>query len=241
MNRNLRALLLAAALVAGGAQSEIIRIDIGGSAAAPSGNWNTVSAMDSLQETVLDYATGQTIANASIYVAGSGSGWFDNYQGWNGGTTDWIDANAAADYFMLGNIENPVSVIVGGLSGSAYTIKVLSSINMSGTHGRVEVGGGDGSPGSTLPAFTTTTGTGASISSADWYSQIDGYNSENWMVWESVTPVDGNITINSYYGGGDGFALNALSIAAVPEPATAGLIGLSALVLFGIRRLYSRV
>jgi len=85
------------------------------------------------------------------------------------------------------------------------------------------------------------------------FELIDDGSNITWSVVQQSNPANNAVStftttsnldapnyIGLYVGGGDNPRLYNVTVAAVPEPASAGLIGLSALVIFLIRRNFGR-
>ena len=214
--------LLVMALLTGVlAQAEEIRLDFN-TWDDPGGNWNVAqNPLDGGMTDLTDYSTGSA---TTINVAWD----FDNQYGiasaWTGGEKDWVN-DAVGDDFLYAIGDATVSF--SGLSESAYQVEVLISyVSGSGLNTRYRIGG----------AAADRTYNGTPVSDP-WNWQIDGTVGQNWMIWDDVAPAAGsfNIDLSADFGGFSG--ISAVRISPVPEPATLGLIAISAALLLGLRRI----
>jgi len=132
----------------------------------------------------------------------------------NFGSTDYVDA--AADYFFVADGDAGVMTISGLLPGT-YQISLASAVRSSGTRtGDYLING----------AFADS-GADASPHGSQFHAHTDGYDTGVPLVWDSVNPVAGVITLSVTPNAGNTAFINGLIITTVPEPGSGALLGLA--------------
>lgn len=133
---------------------------------------------------------------------------------------------AAKDYFFANTGSTAVSgtITLEGLTGPAYDITIYSSIASDGGSGGVRI------------SDITVNGVFSEGGLSDDYDPFtQGFNNGTLLTWSNVVPVAGEIEITLSIPAASGVVntgvINALEFTVIPEPATAVLAGLGALVM----------
>ena len=196
---------------------EVFQIDFGFTASPA--NWNmvnTIGTFDNGGLGLIDFNTGANVDETSVT---------SNFESGTGGPlsnppfTDWVNpAGPVGDGIAFTG--GTVDITVSGLAESSYTIEVVSAIDAVGS----------------LTVLPTVEGNIADrdflTSDADltnWDILAAG-TSGNWLIWDDVNPVGGEIDISVANGSFNGF-ISALRIAdnsvpSVPEPSTYVMFGI---------------
>ncbi len=234
--------VFAIVLMATAAFAEEIRLDLG-AAYTPAGNWNVATTpRDGGMSNLIEYETGNETAvnvawDMSLETSASGN-WRGDYVN---DAQDWV-VNAAGDdmFYTILYPGGNLGVTFSELSEAAYRVEVLCS------HDAVL----------DMQSYTFTTyDMGFSISGAaadrtyqgnpiparwDWY--YNGCMKSDWLIWDSVSAVDGEISIDLI--GSDEFikaGANAIRLVGiVPEPASALSLLVGGGLLTAMRRYYSK-
>ena len=196
------------------AADELIQLDIGTGATAPGGNWNTV--VTGTTSNLIDFNTGLATP-ISVTIAGATQQANTGFAG----TKDWVEQSVTADGTFNSNAAVPQTVTFGGLTETAYNVEVVSSFgsNFNGAYDvQLESTFADRN-------FNNTPG----VDGDDFLASTDGRIPENWLIWDEVAPSSGQLTVSGF-GGGNRTFINAVRLAAIPEPGTYLMF---ATVLFG--------
>lgn len=178
--------------------TQTISIDFDTQWTDPSGNWNTVAYPWSASN-LIDFNTG-----LATTVDISGDFGYHGTGGWNSGDIDWVDADAADDYGSS-PVGGTATVTISELPATEYRVEIVAS-RSTATVADYTIDG----------AFANRTHNGPGTSD-DWDAAA-AYSSGNWMVWDSVTPVGGQITIQVTSVSGLNAPVNALMITDVLVP-----------------------
>ncbi|HPP87824.1 MAG TPA: right-handed parallel beta-helix repeat-containing protein, partial [bacterium] len=172
-----------------------LRIDLStydGSAASP---WNVIplANANSLNSNLIDYLTGNVTSVSLI-----GSGWNG---GWYGSASPSWNATGASDRLYCSS--GSASWTFSNLGTSNYSVEIASE--------------GDGSY-----TYFTVNSLQASYSNLGntvypWY-QNNPVN--DWLIWSSVTPISGQITINCSLQSGSYLNMNMIRLVELPTPPT---------------------
>ena len=201
---------LTLATVVSFAQAEVIHIDLGDSTSGPGGNWNTIANADqnSTVPGLIDFNTGSPTP-----VTYTGTGWTgsETSGGAFTGNLDWVHVQAGVDYLLS---SSTASITFFGLGADPWSVDLVSA-RTSNEEIDITAQGlfSDGS-------FKH----GAGENSDNWNIQSDGF--DDFLIWNSVTPSSGSITLNFTRLGGQGPAANAIRLQGtiIPEPGTTVLI-----------------
>jgi len=231
MGKQIIATVMMTAAVASAALD--VRIDLGNYASG--GNWNSVGANASLNNLV-DWNTGLQTA-----LGITSAGWFGSAStdGWPvGEDVDWVAAGAADDYFyMYGDFMDykTGTVTVQGLTdGTAYRLQLVSSENYWGVGPADIKAGGNWADADYQGKYSSNIG--------DNWDGETAYKDRNWLIWDSVYSSGGSITVSVTLNPGmDVSTVNALRIEAIPEPATAMILGLGGALIAFYRRFFGQV
>lgn len=213
-----------------------LRLDLSNLVSTTAGNWNNISNLNGLTTGLIDYVSGGA---TSVSIDGTGSSWSDFF-GDDGGTfpnQDWLIQPATVDGAGLGDGEVGTFVI-GGLPPGLYRVEVVTARTTFGYLNTITVDG--------ATADRTFLGTPVVT---PWNSTTDGLEDGNWLIWDAVTPVGGEITIVDEADAATLGIVNALRIVtetyvappaqAIPTLSSIG-IALLALVLAGATMLLLR-
>lgn len=214
------AIALVSGLVAP-SQATDVRMDLSTLVSSTPGNWNNISNVTGTTTNLIDFDTG---AGTGIDLQGSGS-WL-NFFGDDAGAfpdQDWLIQPATVDGAGLGT-DGTGTFTLTGLTGPAYTVELVSART---TFGYLNTFTAEG-------ALADRTFLGSPVNTP-WNATTDGLDPGNWLIWDSVVPNGGSITIQNVAGPGTLGILNAMRIVEIPEPTT-GLLLVSAAGLMLIRR-----
>lgn len=216
--------VLVAALTAGttAVQAQVdIRMDLATSVGTTGGNWNNISNLTGMTPNLIDFATGLP---TSVSIDGIGSPWSAFFGDDLGSfpNQDWLIQPATKDGAGLQRDTTGVFRI-GGLTGSAYKVEVVSARSTFGYLNNITVNG----------ATATSTFKGTPVVTP-WNSTTDGLADANWLIWSNVFPTSGTIDIRDVAGPATLGIVNAIRISEVPAPGAA--LPLVAGVVFAARR-----
>jgi hypothetical protein len=221
--------VIALVLVAASTASAVvdIRLDFGNKAAAPTPNWNTLSAPTTVDTPVVNYATGDTSDGITLSFIKTGStlsngttsaNWNMSFAG-----PDWLDANKdAAKDFMSSAWNTSVVVTFKNLDPNlSYALEAVASTSGSA---------------STVPWRVNDAGVWSGWT--NFNAKTQGYDQGQWLTWTDLTP-DANNQIALQIGQSGvstnyNILFNAVRLHAVPEPVTLALLALGG--LFAVRR-----
>ena len=197
-----------------------IRVDFSDMEAAPSANWNTIPTVNSTDFNLTDFDTG-----IGSEVDLTTSGWnaeFSYPDGWSVGDKGFVESNAADDLFYTDSSSVPGEVTFSDLAPGQYTVEVVSS--QTGTalvdirvNGSITAENFDGLAG---------------VSSDSFDESQEGRN--NYLIWSSVTPVGGQVSISFLKLSGASTLVQAVHL--VPEPESSSLFGCALVVLAALAR-----
>lgn len=176
--------------------TQTIYIDMDGQSTNPSGNWNTMSYPLTLTDLIDNNGAATTVDVDATSFGYHGTG------GWTAGTIDWLDSNAAYDFIATPGTS---TVVISQLPGTEYRIELVAGRSGSDI-GDYTIDG----------AFANRTHNGAGTSD-DWDLAAARTNG-NWMIWDSVTPTSGQITIQASLVSGNDATVNAIMITDVIVP-----------------------
>ncbi len=207
---------------AGTAQAAFIdlRLDLSNQVGTTSGNWNNISNLNGMTSGLIDFNTG---AATGVSITGNSS--WSNFFGDDAGAfpnQDWLIQPATKDGAGL-QAGLTGTFTFAGLTGSAYKIELVSARTSFGYLNQFTVDG----------AFADGTYLGSAPVNP-WDATTDGLGAGNWLIWDSVTPIGGEIKIMDEAIFGTLGILNAIRISEVPTPGAMALLGLAGLV--GTRR-----
>jgi hypothetical protein len=156
-----------------------VRIDFSTSdySSNPLGNWNVIenADMNNQVNNLIDFATGLP---TSIGIRGAdwfGFGW--QSADWNGGADkNWIDYNAANDYFYS-TADNPTITFTGLSPGQSYSIDILCAYSDSNDIMDIQING--------QFADSNANGTPGQFGD-DWDALIQGFDAANYLTWNAV-------------------------------------------------------
>jgi len=161
--------------------SEEVRIDFGDYVSPSDGNWNNISYenQNMVVSNLIDYNTGNPTS-----ISYTGSNWTTyGSLGWLNTGTDWFIESAAGDCF--GSTSPNSEIVLSGLSDSKYQIEFVSSFGVGNYTNSI-----------TINSFYSDRTEKTEGNSQNWDTQTQGYENEDWLIWDNVTPIDGKITIN---------------------------------------------
>ena len=192
------------------------QIDFSSKATNPGSNWNVITNLNTTKTNLIDFGTG--LATSTSVTAAGWQGQTSQSSGTAGGfdpQKDWVVPLASQDFFLKSNTE--ATVTFTGLPADIYSVEIISSYDTAFTSNSVTDILVEGT--STNVNFDGTPG----VDSLGFDSDADGFIAGNWLIWDNVTAVGGEINIS--FDPTSGFAvLNAIRIeganAAVPEPGT---------------------
>ncbi len=204
------------------AQLVDIRIDLSTFLSSTPGNWNNISNLIGLTTGLIDFNTG---AATFVSIDGTGSPWTDFF-GDNDGAfpnQDWLIQPATVDGAgLLTGLTGTFTL--GGLSDArTYQLELVSART---TFNYLNVFTVNGSLANRTFLNTPVV--------TPWNSTSDGLEPGNWLIWDDVVPVGGQITIMDLAGPGTLGILNAIRISQIPAPGGLAVLGLAG--LFGARR-----
>jgi hypothetical protein len=187
----------------------VVMIDFNEGEGSPSG-WNVISQANKngTEIDLLDFITGST--SGITYTA---SGFTSNFGGnhWPAGEQAWLVDGAGED--MFAGIDTTVNITLSNLSGSSYSVELVSSNANPGvadykTNGNFATRN-----------FSNTVG----VLGDDFSLQTDGYNASNWLIWDDVSPIDSRIVISiTGRGGANAIRLREYTLGTNQNPNTFG-------------------
>ncbi|MEI8205521.1 MAG: hypothetical protein WCG03_01430 [Kiritimatiellales bacterium] len=197
-----------------------------------SGNWNTVG---NSATNLIDWNTGSQTALGIVCANWSGTAGTDGWQA--GQNVGWVNAIAANDYLfmyqdMMGEKTGKIT-LYGLTDGQEYRLQVVSSESYWSTASADIKAGGNWASADYQGKYSTNIG--------DNWDPRTAYTDKNWLIWDSVYSSGGSLEVTvTTTSGMNATAVNALRIEAIPEPASALLIGCGGLLIAGYRRFYGR-
>ena len=177
--------------------SQTIYLDCDWQATDPGGNWNT-PAYPGTESNLTDFNTGLA---TTVDVDFSSFG-YHGTNGWTVGDIDWVDADAAAD-FMATNGSS--TIVFSDLPGTEYRIELVATRPGSDI-GDYSIGG----------VFANRLHSGSGNS--DNWDLNQAHTDGDWMIWDSVAPVSGQITIDVSLVSGNDVTVNAIMLTDVIVP-----------------------
>lgn len=206
------AIVILFTVIAQSVQAQDIRIDLSNLVSTTSGNWNNISNLTGLTSNLIDFPSGSA---TGVSIDGTGSPWL-NYFGDNTGSFPnqaWLIQPAAQDGAGL-DTGLTGSFLFTGLTNGSYKVEIVSARSNFNYLNTITVDG--------VLASSTQLGTPVNT---PWGSTSDGLTPGNWLIWDNVTPVGGQITITDIANASTFGIINAIRISAIPEPTTWALIG----------------
>ena len=194
----------------------VIQIDfasVGDSGIAnPGGNWNIIANANRNATTsnLIDINSG---SSTGIDVTGAGFTSFSFSPSGPGGFSpqkDWVDTNASQDSFLVEN--GTATLTFSNLPNAPARLEVVSSGEFNTTTALTANGA----------AAPDNFDGDAGLDSSNFNESTQTYTPGNWLIWDSITPVGGEIVISlsDNSGVGNGADINAIRLATVPEPGT---------------------
>lgn len=169
-------------LAEGAAPQIDLRIDLSNSVSTTAGNWNNISNLNGLTTGLVDYVSGGA---TPVSIDGTGSTWSDFF-GDDGGTfpnQDWLIQPATVDGAGLSDGEVGTFVFAG-LANGTFRVEVVTARTTFGYLNTITVNG----------ATADRTFLGSPVLTP-WNSTTDGLEPGNWLIWDAVVPVGGQITL----------------------------------------------
>lgn len=201
----MKTVIVAAVVAAAGsiASAQDLRIDLSTMVGTTAGNWNNISDLNGATG-LIDFTTG---AATGVTIAGDGN-WTDFFGDDSGAfpNQDWVVQPATTDGAGL-DFGETGTFTLSGLTASAYRVELVSARTEFGYLNDFAVGG--------MTADSTFLGTPVVT---PWNSTTDGLNAGNWLIWSSVAPVGGEITISLTADAATLGILNAIRVVPVPAP-----------------------
>ena len=198
-----------------------------------SGNWNSVG---NSATNLVDWNTGSQTALGIICSGWDGTAGTD---GWPAGqNVGWVDAKAANDYLfmyqdMFGDKTGKIT-LYGLTDGQEYRLQLVSSENYWGAAPADFKAGGRWASADYQGVYNTNI-----VYIGDNWSPQTAYNTETWLIWSSVYSSGGSLELTvTTTAGMNAAVVNALRVEAIPEPASALLIGCGAALIAVVRRFY---
>ena len=156
-------------------------------------NWNTAIFNQAIPDLVDDTGATTGISFTPLFWGGdfqNGSNWIED--------TDWVSVEAATDHF--GGFSNS-TITFGNLDG-LYKIEVVCSHPQTNHLTDITINDlfSDGN-------FQNIPG----VNGDDFDPEQDGRVAKNWLIWDSVTPINGDITLRVIKLAGT----NAISVSAI--------------------------
>ncbi len=176
-----------------------VRVDLSSAASVTESDWNTISAVNTTDQPMVNFATGDTsdgITASAVSIRGTiyAGTTTNNWQAGNPGPV-WLDSNknAAKDYFNQ-NSNSGMQLAFNGLdpdsllrSRGDYCQKQHERLGRPGQHWRVH---------------------GLTTAGPDMFNSVDdGYTAGDWLTWSDIAP-DANGTIQVQVGSSGGTTPN---------------------------------
>lgn len=203
-----------------------IRIDLSTQSSATTGNWNNITDVSGTTNGLTDFSTGLATG-----VSLTGSANWSNFIGDANGAfanADWLIQPATVDGAGLSSGSGTFTF--AGLTGSSYQVELVSARTSFGYLNSFDIGG----------AGADRTYLGTAVVDP-WNSATDGLAASNWLIWDNLTPIGGQLVITDVTVGTLGI-LNAIRITdasappSVPEPGTWALFGTGLVFALSRRR-----
>jgi hypothetical protein len=179
-------------------------MDLSNLVSTTGGNWNDIAAVAGFTPGLVDFNTG---AATGVSIDGTGSPWL-NFVGDDAGAfpnQDWFVQPATVDGAGL-QADMTGSYRIQGLTGSNYRVEIISARTCCDYLNTFTVDG----------VLANRTFTGAPVVTP-WGSLNDGLIPGNWLIWDNVVPVAGQLTITDVSGPGTLGILNAMRILELPD------------------------
>ena len=211
-----------------------LRIDLGNKAGETAGNWNNPGGTDPLFLTgsypdLIDFSTGLG-TGVGINFGTTPEDWSQFYGDSSGVFPDqsWLVQPATQDGAGWTHSYYGPAITLSGLVESRYLVEVVSARDVYASNS-ISVNG----------ALANRTYLGTPVEDP-WDVQSHGLYPGNWLIWDNVSPIVGEITIQmSTFATGMGI-INAVRVVGgdpvVPEPSSLAMFGIGALGLFGYSR-----
>jgi hypothetical protein len=198
---------------AGLARAQDIRIDFSTVVGLTGPNWNNIINLTGVTNNLIDFPSGSP---TTVSISGAGSPWLDSFGPETFPNRAWLINTATFDGAGLNGVAG--NYVLSGLTGGSYTVELVSAqtshfMNLFSVNG--------------VNANRTELGTPVNT---PWDSLTDGLTPGNWLIWDNVTPVGGQVTITDGSIGAGILNAMRISLTAVPEPTTWALIGAATLV-----------
>lgn len=217
-------LSLACAL-AGMAEAQVdVRIDFESfdNNSGSSANWNVINHGGTVNN-LTDYVTGLG-TGIDISVSGFNESQAEDFT-WPTGPKLWLTVPAIDDAMGVGG--GSATITFSNMGTEPYQIKIAAASLSSNQIGDYRINGVFGDR--TYEAQAITVGD-------DWDANLNGVALQDWMIWDSVTPIGGVVTIDITAIENTAF-VNAVRFIQVPEPGHyAALLGLGILALMIVKR-----
>ncbi len=160
----------------------VFQIDFAAGTERSIDRWEIMYSSEPARADLIDFATGQT-TSVSI-TAANFSGSHESPENWPD-DVDWLPVVVARDAWTQGLAETtPATVTFGQLEGD-YRVEVVAAEGIQAFEQSITVNGNT----------TTRTFQGAIVDSSSWSPLTDGTDQTDWLVWPTVSPVNGQIMI----------------------------------------------
>ena len=167
-----------------------------------SGPWNTIDGASTTYNNLIDNDT-ETATSASLTLS-STLDHFGDTSNYSSGDLHWFHEEVCDDMLVYDG-PTPQVITISGLVESSYQVEIISLTSLGVFSGTYEV-----NSAYAQRSFNTSPNADCSL---EWDAYTDGYLTTDWMIWDSVTPVGGAITIDAVSDGvNPAIILNAIRI-----------------------------